>query len=86
MAFETFSKSGKRSKMRSKPDQYSDKSYKLDTMYNAVDFGANHPDPSRRFTNNYGKTSGKRGDVDLEEGMRSRRTGRMFSWLNGNSY
>ena len=31
--------------------------HKLPTMYSAVEFGGGKPDSSRRFTNNYGKTS-----------------------------
>jgi hypothetical protein len=48
MAYETFAKRGKRSRMGSKPDKYSDGDYTPANMYAAVDFGGKHPDPSRR--------------------------------------
>jgi hypothetical protein len=90
MAYETFAKRGKRSRMGSKPDKYSDGDYTPANipanMYAAVDFGGKHPDPSRRFTNNYGKTAGKRADYEPEVGNRSRESGRMFNWLKGESY
>ena len=86
MAYETFAKRGKRSRMGPKPDKYADGEYSPVNMYAAVDFGGKHPDPSRRFTNNYGKTAGKRADYEPEVGNRSRETGRMFSWMKGESY
>lgn len=60
--------------------------HKLPTMYSAVEFGGGKPDSSRRFTNNYGKTAARRGEVDVEKGENSRRTGRMFNWMKGDSY
>jgi hypothetical protein len=86
MAFETFAKKGKRSRMGAKPDKLADKSYTPSSMYSAVDFGGTRPDASRRFTNNYGKTSGKRNEYKPEVGNRSREAGRMFSWMKGESY
>lgn len=86
MAYETFAKRGKRSRMGMKPDKMSDKEFTPSSMYSAVDFGGARPDPSRRFTNNYGKTSGKRSDNNPEVGTRSRESGRMFNWMKGDSY
>lgn len=78
----------KRGKMGKKPpqDKWVDKDWTPSTMYSAVEFGSGRPDSSRRFTNNYGKTPGRRGEVDLETGENSRRTGRMFNWMKGESY
>jgi len=56
------------------------------TMYSAVEFGGGRPDGSRRLTNNYGKTAGKRNEFKPEVGDNSRRTGRMFNWMKGESY
>ena len=56
------------------------------SMSSAVEFGGGKPDGSRRFTNNYGKTAARRGDVDTETGEESRRTVRMFNWMKGDSY
>lgn len=56
------------------------------TMYSAVEFGGAKPDGSRRFTNNYGKNAKARNEVDVETGENSRRTGRMFNWMKGESY
>ena len=53
---------------------------------NAAEFGGGRPDGSRRFTGNYGKNAKARNEVDLETGENSRREGRMFSWMKGESY
>ena len=86
MAYETFAKRGKRSRMGPKPDKWSDKDVSPTTMYSAVEFGGGRPGSERRFTNNYGKTAGKRNDYEPEVGNRSRQTGRMFNWMKGESY
>jgi hypothetical protein len=56
------------------------------SMYAAVDFGGGKPDSGRRFTGIYGKNAKARNEVDLEAGEESRREGRMFSWMKGESY
>lgn len=86
MAYETFAKRGKRSRMGPKPDKFSDRDVSPTTMYSAVEFGGVRPGSERRFTNNYGKTAGKRADYEPEVGNRSRQTGRMFNWMKGESY
>lgn len=58
----------------------------LPTMYSAADFGGGKPEGSRRFTGLYGKNAKARNEADVETGAESRRTGRMFSWLSGDSY
>lgn len=80
----TAKKSGKRSKMRGKA--VDGKDLTPSTMYSAVEFGGGRPDSSRRMTNNYGKTRGKRSEYRPEVGENSRRTGRMFNWMKGESY
>lgn len=83
--FKTYPKRGKRSKYKAtQADKGTDRSPA--TMYSAVEFGGGRPDSSRRLTNNYGKTAGKRGDYKPEVGNRSRETGRMFNWMKGESY
>ena len=84
MAFFTASKRGKMSKMKGK--SIDGKDLTPPTMYSAVDFGGGRPDSSRRMTNNYGKTARKRGEYRPEVGENSRRTGRMFNWMKGESY
>jgi hypothetical protein len=86
MAYETFAKRGKRSRMGEKPHKYADGDFSPTTMYSAVEFGGDHPGGERRFTNNYGKTAGKRSEYEPEAGNNSRRTGRMFNWMKGDSY
>lgn len=86
MAYETFKKSGKRSRMGSKEDKFANKDVSPTHMYAAVDFGGMRPGPERRFTNNYGKNARKRDDYEPEVGNRSREAGRMFSWMKGESY
>jgi hypothetical protein len=86
MAFFTAKKRGKMCKKPAGSDKWADKNHTPSTMYSAVEFGHGRPDSSRRFTNNYGKTAGRRGEVDVETGENSRRTGRMFNWMKGESY
>lgn len=82
--FATFPKSGKRSKMKASPSTGSDHS--PTHMYAAAEFGGGRPDSSRRFTNKYGKNAKARGETDTETGAASRESGRMFSWMKGESY
>ena len=84
--FFTAKKRGKMAKRPAGEDKWSNKDLTPSTMYSAVEFGGGHPDGSRRLTNNYGKTSGKRNDFKPEVGDNSRRTGRMFNWMKGESY
>lgn len=86
MAFQTFKKSGKRSKLGSKPDKHSEKDVSPSNMYGTADFGGGRPDPSRRMSGNYGKTSSKRNENDPLESNNDRQSGRMFNWIKGNSY
>jgi len=58
----------------------------LSTMYAAADFGGGKPDSSRRFTGLYGKNAKARNETDVETGEESRRSGRMFNWMKGDSY
>lgn len=83
--FETFPKRGKRSKHKATRSN-KDTDHSPATMYSAAEFGGGKPDSSRRLTNNYGKTAGKRKDYKPETGENSRRTGRMFNWMKGESY
>lgn len=82
--FQTFAKSGKKSKVKAKAGKGS--THTPSSMYAAVDFGGSHPDSSRRFSGNYGKNAKARREVDTETGADSRRTGRMFNWMKGDSY
>ena len=86
--YTTSPKRGKFGKNPGKEDRggSSGESYTPSNMYSAVDFGGGKPDSSRRFTGNYGKTPARRGEVDVETGEDSRRAGRMFSWMKGESY
>lgn len=84
MAFFTASKRGK---MGKKPgSQYKGKQMDLSTMYSAAEFGGARPGGERRFSGVYGKNAKARNETDLETGMESRRAGRMFSWMKGESY
>ena len=74
----------KRSKKPGSPGV--DRDVSPSTMYGSAEFGGGQPDGSRRFTGNYGKNAKARNEVDLETGEDSRRTGRMFSWMKGDSY
>ena len=62
------------------------KDHNPSTMYGASEFGGGRPDGSRRFTGNYGKNAKARNEVDVETGEESRRAGRIFSWMKGESY
>jgi hypothetical protein len=55
-------------------------------MYGASEFGGGRPDGSRRFTGLYGKNAKARNETDVESGEESRRSGRMFNWMKGDSY
>jgi hypothetical protein len=82
--FITAAKRGKRGKNPGKTDSVGDHS--PSNMYAAAEFGGGRPDGSRRFTNIYGKNAKARNEVDVETGAESRKTGRMFSWMKGESY
>ena len=82
--FQTFPKRGKKSKRPGTAAVEGDHSPA--NMYAAANFGGGKPDGSRRFTGNYGKNAKARNEVDLETGAESRREGRMFSWMKGESY
>lgn len=82
--FQTFAKSGKTSRMKKAATK--ETSHTPSNMYAAVDFGGSHPDASRRFSGNYGKNAKARNEVDTETGAESRQSGRMFSWIKGDSY
>ncbi len=76
--FETFNKRGSRSKIKAtRADK--DTNYSPDTMYSAVEWGGGRPVGSRRLTNNYGKTAGKRDEYKPDVGIRSSLIGRMFN-------
>lgn len=80
--FETFNKSGKRSKIKASRSN-KDTDLTPTNMYTAVEFGSGRPDGSRRLSNNYGKTAGKRADYKPEVGARSAMTGRLFDMVKG---
>ena len=82
--FQTYSKRGKKGKNPGKVDAEGE--HNPANMYSAAEFGGGRPDGSRRFTGNYGKNAKARNEVDLETGENSRREGRMFSWMKGESY
>jgi len=82
--FTTAAKRGKFGKNPGKKEAEQD--FTPASMSSAVEFGGGKPDGGRRFTNNYGKTAGRRNDVDTEAGEESRRTVRMFNWMKGESY
>jgi hypothetical protein len=76
--FETFNKRGNRSKVKaSVSNQESDVTPR--NAYAAVNFGGGRPDESRRFTNSYGKTAGKRAEYKPEVGLESSMTARLFN-------
>ena len=84
MAFFTASKRGKKG---SRPGALgAERDVSPATMYSPTEFGRGRPDGSRRMTNNYGKTAGKRNEFKPEVGENSRRIGRMFNWTKGESY
>jgi hypothetical protein len=82
--FITSPKRGKLSKRPGKVDAEGDHS--PSTMYGASEFGGGRPDGSRRFTGLYGKNAKARNETDVESGEESRRSGRMFNWMKGDSY
>lgn len=86
--FFTATKRGKFGKNPGKVDRggSSGVSHTPSNMYSAVDFGGGKPDGSRRFTGIYGKNAKARNETDVEAGEESRRAGRMFSWMKGESY
>lgn len=76
--FETFKKRGSRSKIKAtRANKDTDRT--PTNMYSAVEFSGGRPDGSRRLTNNYGKTAGKRAEYKPEVGMASSMTGRLFN-------
>jgi len=76
--FETFNKRGNRSKIKAtRADKDTD--YTPPNMYTAVEWGKGRPDGSRRITNNYGKTAGKRAEYKPEVGRASSMAGRLFN-------
>jgi len=82
-----FTTSPKKGKMSKRPGSvHPTGDHSPSTMYGAAEFGGGKPDSSRRFTNIYGKNAKARSEVDLEKGENSRRTGRMFNWMKGDSY
>lgn len=84
MAYFTAPKRGKKGKRPGSEGKGS--THKPPTMYSAVEFGGSRPDGSRRMTGIYGKNAKARSEVDLATGENSRRTGRMFNWMKGESY
>ena len=75
--FETFNKRGSRSKIKAtRANKDTDRTPA--NMYSAVEFDAGRPDASRRLTNNYGKTAGKRAEYKPEVGMASSMMRRIF--------
>ena len=68
--YETFNKRGKRSKIKA-VQSTSDIDLSPPNMYDAVAHGGGSPDSSRRITNNYGKTAGKRAEYKPEVGLAS---------------
>ena len=82
--YTTAAKRGKKASRPGKVDAVGDHS--PSTMYGAAEFGGGRPNGDRRFTNIYGKNAKARNEVDLETGEESRRTGRMFNWMKGDSY
>ena len=82
-----FFTAAKRGKMGKNPGtKEAEGDHSPSTMYGSSEFGGGRPDGSRRFTGNYGKNAKARNEVDLETGEESRRTGRMFNWMKGDSY
>ena len=82
-----FITSPKRGKLSKRPGTVAAESdVSPSTMYGAAELGGGKPDGSRRFTGIYGKNAKARNEVDVETGEDSRREGRMFSWMKGESY
>jgi hypothetical protein len=84
MAFTTAPKRGKKGK--NPGTEHKVQNSDLPTMYSAAEFGGGRPGTERRFTNIYGKNAKARSETDVEAGQESRRTGRMFNWMKGESY
>ena len=77
----------KRGKMGKKPgSRAKENQMDLNTMYSAAEFGGGRPGGERRFSGIYGKNAKARNETDVETGANSRRAGRMFSWMKGESY
>lgn len=76
--YETFNKRGKRSSIKA-VSSTSDIDRSPPNMYDAIDYGGGRPDSSRRLTNNYGKTAGKRAEYKPEVGIASSMAGRIFN-------
>lgn len=82
-----FITAAKRGKMGKNPGKKAaEGDHSPSTMYGAAEFGGARPDGSRRFTGLYGKNAKARNETDVESGEESRRSGRMFSWMKGDSY
>ena len=78
---------GKRGKKAKKPGSVAtERDVSPSTMYSAVEFGGGRPGGERRFNGVYGKNAKARNETDLAVGENSRRAGRMFSWMKGESY
>lgn len=76
--FETFNKRGNRSKIKAViANQETDVTPR--NAHAAVSFGGDRPDESRRITNSYGKTAGKRAEYKPEVGLESSMTARLFN-------
>jgi hypothetical protein len=84
MAFFTAKKRGKRGSRPGSEDKGSE--HTPVNMYSAVEFGSSRPGSERRFTNIYGKNTKARRETDVQTGEESRRAGRMFNWMKGESY
>ena len=84
MAYQTFPKRGKVGKNPGKTHPTGE--HNPANMYAASDFGGGRPGSERRFSGNYGKNAKARNEVDTEAGAETRRTGRMFNWIKGDSY
>ena len=86
--FQTFPKRGKFGKNPGKEERGGSNGtqHTPPSMYSAVELGEGRPGSERRFTNNYGKNAMVRNEVNTEAGAESRRAGRMFNWMKGESY
>ena len=76
--FETFNKRGSRSKIKARRANKGAERTPAN-MVSAVESDAGRRDASRRVTNNYGKTAGKRAEYKPEVGMASSMAGRIFN-------
>ena len=84
MAFFTAAKRGKKGKNPGKT--HGAQEHTPSNMYSAIEFGSGRPGSERRFTNIYGKNAKARNETDIAAGEESRRAGRMFNWMKGESY